>query len=144
MTVDYWPEAASPLERLIENIFLQAELFGHNVALYDEFCSCQWGSPDQPPIRRDPYKLQAQGQSLKLFNVKTYQHIISYSFINHILPQPNQQHKTKQLGWCGIIISKNTTTITTTDVRKQPKAPKGKKSHHHNWVPFHFRRFQAT
>jgi hypothetical protein len=24
-------------------------------------------------------------------------------------PQSNQQHKTKQLGWCGIFISKKTT-----------------------------------
>ena len=41
MIVDFWPEAASPLERLIENVFLQAGLSGHNVALYDTFCSCQ-------------------------------------------------------------------------------------------------------
>ena len=27
-----------------------------------------------------------------------------------LLPQPNQQRKTKQLGWCGIIIGKKTTT----------------------------------
>jgi hypothetical protein len=27
-----------------------------------------------------------------------------------LLPQPNQQNKTKQLGWCGIIIGKKTTT----------------------------------
>jgi hypothetical protein len=26
-----------------------------------------------------------------------------------MLPQPNQQNKTKQLGWCGIIIGKKTT-----------------------------------
>ena len=28
----------------------------------------------------------------------------------YILPQPKQQNKTKQLGWCGIIIGKKTTT----------------------------------
>jgi hypothetical protein len=30
------------------------------------------------------------------------------------LPQPNQQNKTKQLGWCGLIIGKKPTTTTTT------------------------------
>ena len=29
---------------------------------------------------------------------------------NYLLPQPNQQNKTKQLGWCGIIIGKKNTT----------------------------------
>jgi hypothetical protein len=37
-----------------------------------------------------------------------------------LLPQPNQQNKTKQLGWCGIIIGKKPTTTphhtTTPDV----------------------------
>ena len=28
-------------------------------------------------------------------------------FAQLLLQQPNQQHKTKQLGWCGIIIGKN-------------------------------------
>jgi hypothetical protein len=30
------------------------------------------------------------------------------------LPHPNQQNKTKKLGWCGIIIGKKPTTTTTT------------------------------
>ena len=33
-----------------------------------------------------------------------------------LLPQPNQQNKTKQIGWCGIIIGKNPPPHHTTDV----------------------------
>jgi hypothetical protein len=33
---------------------------------------------------------------------------------NTQLPQPNQQNKTKQLGWCGLIIGNKKTTTTTT------------------------------
>jgi hypothetical protein len=40
---------------------------------------------------------------------------ISSMLYMDILPQPNQQNKTKQLGWCGIIIGKNPNT-TTPDV----------------------------
>jgi hypothetical protein len=32
------------------------------------------------------------------------------------LPQPNKQNKTKQFGWCGIIIGKKTTPPHHTDV----------------------------
>jgi hypothetical protein len=40
-------------------------------------------------------------------------HPHSHSVGMFILPQLNQQNKTKQLGWCGIIIGKKTTTTTT-------------------------------
>ena len=46
-------------------------------------------------------------------------------FVWQLLPQPNQQNKTKQLGWCGIIIGK-------------------KKTPHHHGYDYNFSHFEAT
>jgi hypothetical protein len=47
--------------------------------------------------------------------------------------QPTTQNKTKQLGWCGIIIGKINHTTTTTTTPPPPHR-----------VPLHLRQFQAT
>jgi hypothetical protein len=54
-------------------------------------------------------------------------------FVFPLLPQYNQQNKTKQLGWCGIIIGKKTTTTTTTTTPPPP--------HRNDYILSHF---QAT
>jgi hypothetical protein len=46
-----------------------------------------------------------------------------------LLPQLNQQNKTKQLGWCRIIIGKKNTTTTTP---------------HHTGCDYILSHFQAT
>jgi hypothetical protein len=57
--------------------------------------------------------------------------MLRISFIATI--QPTKQNKTKQLGWCGIIIGKKTTTTTTTTTPPPP--------HRNDYILSHF---QAT